>query len=59
LRTVPGNRITVDHGDTPGGFGGVDSVRHPGSGAGTPNSTATGGRSRSKLNNNRSTRPQP
>lgn len=63
LKTISNDNITIDHGDPPNGGGGVDSVRHPnsgnGSGTSAPNTTTINGRAKGKLNNNRSTRPQP
>jgi len=64
LKTVSGDRITIDHGDNPNGVGGVDAISFPGGsgnsgGAPSPGSHTTSGRARAKLSNNPSVRPQP
>jgi len=62
LTTIPGDQVTIEHGDNPNGVGGVDAAclqPNNNSGAPAPSANTTTSRSRGRLANGRSSRPQP
>lgn len=57
LKSLSGDRVQIENGDDPNGFGGVDGIRHPSSPI--PDGPPVTGRAGARLGQNPGVRPQP